>query len=46
MAKHSTQFKLDVVQQCAVVRDIQALILQTEEVAATGRACQAFVQAN
>ena len=27
----------------AVARDIQALILQTEEVAATGRACQAFV---
>ena len=30
----------------AVARDIQALILQTEEVAATGRACQAFVRAN
>ena len=30
----------------AVDRDIQALILQTEEVAATGRACQAFVRAN
>ena len=30
----------------AVARDIQALILQTEEVAATGRACQAFVQEN
>lgn len=30
----------------AVARDIQALILQTEEVAATGRACQAFVQGN
>lgn len=29
-----------------VVRDTQALILQTEEVAATGRACQAFVRAN
>ena len=29
----------------AVARDIQALILQTEEVAATGRACQAFVRA-
>ncbi|PHV29514.1 hypothetical protein CSQ93_05460 [Janthinobacterium sp. BJB426] len=29
----------------AVARDIQALILQTEEVAATGRACQAFVLA-
>ena len=28
----------------AVGRDIQALILQTEEVAATGRACQAFVR--
>ncbi|UQV43461.1 hypothetical protein KIV45_15960 [Janthinobacterium lividum] len=28
----------------AVARDIQALILQTEEVAATGRACQAFVR--
>ena len=27
----------------AVARDIQALILQTEEVAATGRACQRFV---
>ena len=27
----------------AVARDIQALILRTEEVAATGRACQAFV---
>lgn len=30
----------------AVERDIQALILQTEEVAATGRACQAFVVGN
>lgn len=30
----------------AVERDIQALILQTEEVSATGRACQAFVRAN
>lgn len=30
----------------AVARDIQALILQTEEVAATGRACQAFVRVN
>ena len=30
----------------AVERDIQALILQTEEVAATGRACQAFVRGN
>ncbi|PIG30122.1 hypothetical protein CLU93_4457 [Janthinobacterium sp. 35] len=30
----------------AVARNIQALILQTEEVAATGRACQAFVRAN
>ncbi len=30
----------------ALERDIQALILQTEEVAATGRACQAFVRAN
>ena len=30
----------------AVARDIQALILQTEEVAATGRACQAFVRDN
>ena len=29
----------------AVARDIQALILRTEEVAATGRACQAFVRA-
>ena len=29
-----------------VARDIQALILQTEEVAATGRACQAFVREN
>ena len=28
----------------AVARDIQALILQTEEVAATGRACQTFVR--
>ncbi|KHA80760.1 hypothetical protein NC77_00030 [Janthinobacterium lividum] len=27
----------------ALARNIQALILQTEEVAATGRACQAFV---
>lgn len=27
----------------AVARAIQALILQTEEVAATGRACQAFL---
>lgn len=27
----------------AVARNIQALTLQTEEVAATGRACQAFV---
>ena len=30
----------------AVPRDIQALILQTEEVAATGQACQAFVRVN
>ena len=30
----------------AVARDIQALILQTEEVAATGRACQAFIRDN
>ncbi|WP_070290987.1 hypothetical protein [Janthinobacterium sp. HH106] len=30
----------------AVARDIQALILQTEEVAATGRACQVFVREN
>lgn len=30
----------------ALERDIQALILQTEEVAATGRACQSFVRAN
>ena len=30
----------------AVARDIQALILQTEVVAATGRACQAFVRGN
>lgn len=30
----------------AVARDIQALILRTEEVAATGRACQAFVREN
>ena len=30
----------------AVARDIQALILHTEEVAATGRACQAFVRGN
>ena len=30
----------------AVARDIQALILQTEEVAATGMACQAFVKGN
>ena len=30
----------------AVARDIQTLILQTEEVAATGRACQAFVREN
>ena len=30
----------------AVARDIQALILLTEEVAATGRACQAFVRGN
>ena len=29
-----------------VARDIQALILQTEEVAATGRACQSFVREN
>ena len=29
-----------------VARDIRALILQTEEVAAAGRACQAFVRAN
>ena len=28
----------------AVARDIQALILRTEEVAATGRACQAFAR--
>ena len=30
----------------AVARDIYAVILQTEEVAATGRACQAFVREN
>lgn len=30
----------------AMARDIQALILQTEEVAATGRACQSFVREN
>ncbi|MGX9698080.1 hypothetical protein ACWYXK_13930 [Janthinobacterium lividum] len=30
----------------AVARDIQTLILRTEEVAATGRACQAFVREN
>lgn len=30
----------------AVARDIQAVILRTEEVAATGRACQAFVREN
>ena len=30
----------------AVARDIQALILRSEEVAATGRACQAFVMGN
>lgn len=30
----------------AVARDIQALILQTEEVAATGRACQSFIREN
>ena len=30
----------------AVARDIQALILETEEVAATGRACQAFIKSN
>ncbi|MCA1860915.1 hypothetical protein LE191_12460 [Janthinobacterium sp. HSC-3S05] len=30
----------------AVARDIQALILQTEKVAATGRACQSFVREN
>lgn len=30
----------------AVARDIQAVILLTEEVAATGRACQAFVREN
>lgn len=30
----------------AVARDIQSLILQTEEVAATGRACQSFVREN
>lgn len=30
----------------AVERDIQALILETEQVAATGRACQAFVRGN
>lgn len=30
----------------AVARDIQALILRTEKVAATGRACQAFVREN
>lgn len=30
----------------AVARDIQALILRTEEATATGRACQAFVRAN
>lgn len=30
----------------AVERDIQALILRTEEAAATGRACQSFVREN
>lgn len=30
----------------ALARDIQALILHTEEVAATGRACQSFVREN
>ena len=30
----------------AMVRDIQALILQTEEVVATARACQAFIRSN
>ena len=30
----------------AVERDIQALILQTEVVAATGRACQGFIRGN
>lgn len=30
----------------AVERDIQALILETEQVATTGRACQAFVRGN
>ena len=30
----------------AVERDIQALILETEQVAATGRECQAFVTAS
>ncbi|MBR7634859.1 hypothetical protein [Janthinobacterium lividum] len=30
----------------AVARNIQTLILRTEEVAATGRACQAFVREN
>ena len=30
----------------AVARDIQAVILQTEEVAAAGRACQTFVREN
>ena len=30
----------------AVERDIQALILETEQAAATGRACQAFVRGN
>lgn len=30
----------------SVDRDIKAMMLQTEEVAATGRACQAFVRAN
>ncbi|OFJ49614.1 hypothetical protein BA896_012785 [Janthinobacterium lividum] len=30
----------------AVARDIQTLILRTEEVAATGRACQSFVREN
>ena len=30
----------------AVARDIQALILRTEEAAATGRACQSFVREN
>ena len=30
----------------SVAGDIQALIMQTEQAAATGRACQAFVRGN